>query len=135
VASEYKVEHVIVCDDVRREDNGKELLIGVYNHAIIVAEDPPYTLMKLCFRILVDLRSTGKKKMVFVINTPSGRDFLSAEGTVEAERAEKTSLILPIFPARLPELGIYTIKFALDGKPRKIGEFEVRRKAPEGEHN
>jgi hypothetical protein len=34
------VKHVVVCDDIRREDNGKEILIGVYSGGIIVPQFP-----------------------------------------------------------------------------------------------
>lgn len=37
---QLEVKHVIVCDDIRREDNGKEILIGVYSGGIVVPSFP-----------------------------------------------------------------------------------------------
>src|SRR2546426_965311 len=35
-----KIKNAVVCDDIRREDNGKELLIGVYSGGIVVPQFP-----------------------------------------------------------------------------------------------
>jgi hypothetical protein len=44
-----KIRQVVVCDDIRREINGKEILIGVYNAGIVVPNFP--TAMALSFWI------------------------------------------------------------------------------------
>lgn len=36
----FDAQTVIVCDDIRREDNGKSILIGVYNASILVQQFP-----------------------------------------------------------------------------------------------
>jgi hypothetical protein len=38
--AELKIISVLICDDVRREENGKEILIGVYSGDIIVTRFP-----------------------------------------------------------------------------------------------
>jgi hypothetical protein len=37
----------IVCDDIRREDNGKEIIIGVYSGSIVVPQFPATLLLSL----------------------------------------------------------------------------------------
>jgi hypothetical protein len=61
---------VLICDDIRREDNGKEIYLGVYSGGIIVPF-VPFILPKLCFvfhyQCDVDLRP---KSLAFVVQLP-----------------------------------------------------------------
>jgi hypothetical protein len=41
----------LVCDDIRREDTGKLLLIGVYSSAIIVGELPTALVLSLAVKL------------------------------------------------------------------------------------
>jgi hypothetical protein len=41
----------LVCDDVRREETGKLILIGVYSSAIIVGQLPAALLLSLVFKL------------------------------------------------------------------------------------
>ena len=42
--SPFDISAAVLCDDVRRENNGKHILIGVYLHSVLV-EDFPANLM------------------------------------------------------------------------------------------
>lgn len=46
-----KIRFGIVCDEVRREDNGKLLLIGVYSSSIIVQQLPAALVLALVIRV------------------------------------------------------------------------------------
>lgn len=37
---DFAIKTALVCDDIRREDNGKQILIGVYNDKILVPQFP-----------------------------------------------------------------------------------------------
>jgi hypothetical protein len=50
--SKIQVQHVIVCDDIRQESNGKQFLIGVYNDAILVPKFPAPLSLSFCIRFL-----------------------------------------------------------------------------------
>jgi hypothetical protein len=39
--------HVIFCDDIRREDNGKELLIGVYSGNLVISHLPAHLVLSV----------------------------------------------------------------------------------------
>lgn len=47
-----KVELALVCDDVRREDNGKLIIIGVYNRNIGVPQLPATLFLSLVVRLV-----------------------------------------------------------------------------------
>ncbi len=49
--SSFDIEYTLVCDDVRREDNGKWLYLGVYAHNILVAAVPTNLMLSLVFRL------------------------------------------------------------------------------------
>jgi hypothetical protein len=66
----YKITSLIICDDIRREASGKEILIGVYSKDIIV-KDIPTRLPQLSFRISVALEHANFKKMRFSLSSPS----------------------------------------------------------------
>lgn len=57
VQPHFRVRNVIVCDDIRMESNGKQLLIGVYTIDILVASFP--ARMRLSFWIDVDQSEPG----------------------------------------------------------------------------
>lgn len=52
------VKSVIICDDVRIEDNGKAILIGVYSGTITLRKMP--TAMRLAFWLLGEVEGEGK---------------------------------------------------------------------------
>jgi hypothetical protein len=45
--AQIKYDAVLICDDVRREDNGKLILIGVYHEGIVVPGYPATVLMRV----------------------------------------------------------------------------------------
>jgi hypothetical protein len=51
MVSGLEVGEGLVCDDVRREDNGKLLLIGVYSSSIIVGELPTALVLSLVVKL------------------------------------------------------------------------------------
>ncbi len=73
------IASVIICDDVRTEINGKEILIGVYNQALIVKE-LPFT-MRLTFRVSLTLKMPDQRTCSFAVSDPDGETLLSLEGT------------------------------------------------------
>jgi hypothetical protein len=60
----------VVCDDIRREDSGKELLIGVYSSEIIVPTVP--IILVLSFWIPIEINRPGKSQGHFrIVGTDS----------------------------------------------------------------
>lgn len=48
-----KIAYAILCDDVRREDNGKNIFIGVYANDIVFPSFPAVTTLRLVTRLLL----------------------------------------------------------------------------------
>lgn len=56
-------KHAIVCDDCRREDNGKLILIGVYARDVLLPNSP--TVMAVSCVIVAVADSTGRAEFDF----------------------------------------------------------------------
>jgi Family of unknown function (DUF6941) len=54
----FRVAAVVMCDDIRIEQNNKHILIGVYNGAIVVASFPAE--LQVCWWIQIFSDATGK---------------------------------------------------------------------------
>jgi hypothetical protein len=64
------VSSVIICDDVRKEINGKDFLIGVYSGTVNVPAYP--SLLSAAFWIEIEPHGIGTIPCRFRIDTPSG---------------------------------------------------------------
>src|SRR4051794_10219322 len=67
----FKIRSVILCDDVRQEVSGKEILIGVYNDVLIFGKMPS-ALTRLVCRVSLDLIPPRQAKANLLIVDPSG---------------------------------------------------------------
>ena len=73
-----KIEYAIVCDDVRREDNGKFIIIGAYGSDIQVSSIPANLRLSLLVAVrseiehqtLVSVRVNQDGKEIFEIPNP-----------------------------------------------------------------
>ena len=64
-----KLSTILLCDDVRKEDNGKEFLIGVYSGNILLSELP--TNLIVCLWLLAETRIAGDvEKEIRFLRTP-----------------------------------------------------------------
>lgn len=47
----YEILYALVCDDVRREDNGKWFYIGVYPYDLVLQDVPTQLVLRVIFRL------------------------------------------------------------------------------------
>jgi hypothetical protein len=57
--SEAKIRFAFICDDARREDNGKLIFIGVYGGSIVLSSFP----VSLVFCLVMNIESDRPKEM------------------------------------------------------------------------
>src|ERR1700722_1974046 len=69
--AELQILNTLVCDDVRLENNGKEILIGVYNGTVIV-DSVPTLLPTFSIRILLKPTEIREYNVHGAIIGPSG---------------------------------------------------------------
>jgi hypothetical protein len=123
-AENFDVVNAIICDDIRREDNGKAILIGVYGSNIILQSLP--ATLALSIWVHLDARFSGEKVINFrVIGT--ARNPIS-ELAVDANIARPGGVIVPIppFPVFLESEGELTVEMRVgDGAWVKIRALKV----------
>jgi hypothetical protein len=107
MASAIKVRGAVACDDIRTEENGKLIAIGVTNPIIGVTpegKNPPRGgkgSLPVHFLILLDVEKTGVHEVAFRTRTLDGRKGSGMQVTVEFTAAVK-NVPFPIGPLRVP---------------------------------
>lgn len=125
-----KIEYAIVCDDVRREDNGKFIIIGAYGSDIRVSSTPA----KLRLSLLVAARSETEHKTLFSIRvTQDGKPVFELPKPLEFSMpAQEIALFslggIPI-PAEIGKMLDFQVKFDR-GRYRSACKLQVRKKTP-----
>lgn len=117
-------KYSIMCDDVRQENNGKFLLIGVYMDAITVPQLPA-TIPGLTFfnRLQVD-RLGNYTLRAKVENAETGRGMAEAIIMMRIDQlpgSHGTAIIAPRFPnVQFDRAGSYTFSLTVDGEREPI---------------
>jgi hypothetical protein len=119
------VRSVIICDDVRREDNGKEILIGVYNDKIVIDRQPPFLLPTLCVRFVMKIDS-GEHKIDLSITGPDRNEIVKLTTNINVPTAEYlTAVSFRLTPFAITSLGNYHINLELGESQIGAHSFEV----------
>ena len=143
MAGEHEIvfDALVLCDDVRFENNGKLLLIGVYSDVVQVGK-LPLQMRSIGLAIKAKVVSTGRYQFAVSVADPQGNQLLDASGEINYEGEPGRTIWFPVVmgPALLTIEGPYTVRIALgDGAPvhetflvRKTGmpEVQVTEKKP-----
>ncbi len=126
MAEGYKFNYFLLCDDIRKEANGKEILIGVY-HDVLICPSFPAQLMQLHFRISLRLERTDFKLVNIIIRGPDEKDLLSTSGPIPQQRTEyQTIFDIGVVGVTFPSTGAYSVLLGLDRKPEVVAKFSLR---------
>jgi hypothetical protein len=126
-------EALVLCDDIRFENNGKLLLIGVYSDIVQVLK-LPLQLRSLGLAIRAKAMSAGRIAFSVTATDPQGNSLLEANGEMNYEGEPGRAIWLPIVmgPALLTTEGQYAVRIALGDAP-PIHETFVVKKTPSPE--
>lgn len=111
-----RIRFILLCDDVRREGNGKELLIGVYAGGIRFYGEGPGKLRQLCIRLEFE-QSGDNPETVFSleITSPSGAKVINLQGhTIATANNKRGAVVISHLDLVLYEAGAYLIKAMAD---------------------
>lgn len=104
----------LVCDDVRREDNGKEILIGVYTGAIAMPKLPAN--LPLCLWLHLQTHGNGEIKLEFRVIGPAEKELAHGEAMVGFVDSDlPASLALPKLPLALESEGMLDFQWRQTG--------------------
>jgi hypothetical protein len=128
-------DSLVLCDDVRFENNGKLLLIGVYSDLVQVV-NLPLQMRSIGLAIKARVLETGKFAFAVSVADPQGNKLLDANGELNYEGEPGRAIWFPVVmgPALLTIEGTYTVRISLGDAAfveetflvRKSGVPEVR---------
>src|SRR6185437_1672746 len=107
---------VIVCDDLRKEVNGKDILIGVYAGDIVLASFPAWFPCALWIEI--ETVETGEYELLFRLSL-TGKPHLQFKVRMEVQQPGTTGLGLPGLQLQAENESELIIE-ALDGEDWKV---------------
>jgi uncharacterized protein DUF6941 len=84
----FELRSFLVCDDVRREITGKEILIGVYADAMVFPAFPA-TIRQIVFRVSGVVSTKEATEIAFRIEDENGNPKGEAAGTMPAAAAPR----------------------------------------------
>lgn len=104
----------LLCDGQRREDNGKRLLLGVYDHTIVAARKPAFLAPRLVGAF--EFVKPGKHTLHFRVEGPStkGVGDLTSDEAIEA--GGYVDFEVPV-PTLLLEPGEIRLDWRIDDEP------------------
>lgn len=114
---------IVFCDDIRREDNGKAILIGVYTSDLIPGALPTNLLLSLW----LDLRGVpeGHHKVKISVVPPTG-EALSIPGEIDVQAPDRpTALMFVGLPILLKEAGLIKVLIDISGNEVVAGQLAV----------
>jgi hypothetical protein len=121
-------ESLVLCDDIRHENNGKLLFVGVYSDLVQVAK-LPLQMRSLGLAVKAKVFSTGKMTFSVSVGDPNGNTLIDANGELNYDGEVGHVIWLPIVvgPALLPTEGVYTVRIALGDNAPIHEKFFVRK--------
>lgn len=119
----------MICDDVRVENNGKTIIIGIYHDNIIVS-GLPFVMPQLVTWTKWDVAKGPIKNFEFTITAPDGKVMGHFTGKPSAKSSGKKAILqIAISPFVIKEAGEYRIDAKINETDCHIGSFEVQLKA------
>ena len=119
------LRHTLICDELRIENNGKLILIGVYGEHIIVPQIP-FVFPSMTFVQWLD--SERPDQMQFrssVSHLESGQEIAQAAGMIQIPTKGTGLAVIGFRPIRFDRLGAYTFTVTYEGQEPIATPFEV----------
>lgn len=130
--SKVSINYVLMCDDIRTEDNGKAIIIGLYNNAMSVPAGINAFVGPLVFVISCGLPSGESVDVKLWIEGPSGRlveqNFGALTDPSEANGLP-SQIVWRLFPWSSQGLGTFKLHLTEDDVDRVIYQFEIQERA------
>lgn len=98
------VKSAIICDDIRTEDNGKRLLIGVYTGDILFTEFPVAFAPSIMLEFVPFVQG-GAMEFEMKLEAPTGKKSRASPGSLEIANQTRAVLIVNFQPVDLLEPG------------------------------
>jgi len=122
----FEHKYTILCDDVRREDNGKLIVLGMYFGVITVPQFPSILPTLTVLSVFQADRPGNFPFTLKVQRLETGRAILEAQGFAGVQQPGPAVLPVKFGPVRLDESGAYSIVTEIQGQSGVIvNDFSV----------
>lgn len=126
MASNARFMSVLISDDCRKEDNGKDIAIGIYTGSII-SSAIPIVLPTLALRFEVVPAKNKYDNVIVFVKKPDGNDLAHIKASLEFKHANAPgAFFLKFGPVSFDVEGTYRIFLGMDEEAEPISEFIVR---------
>ena len=109
-------EYVVLCDEVRQENNGKFILIGVYAPDMTVTQLPATLAFLTFFVVMTDDRPDQHQFRLQVANLETGQVVAQGMGGFQSQRPGMVVLPIRIGPIQFASAGAYTFSLNMDNE-------------------
>lgn len=129
-----KHKYTIVCDEVRREDNGKLIIIGVYQKVIAIPQ-LPFMLPTLTFFQSLESDRPGTWSLrIKIQHLETGKNLLEGMGQMTFQQPGEGVNQLKFGNVPITALGAYNFVIDVEGQNEPIiTAFEVQLNIPQSQ--
>lgn len=128
MSSETYVQNVLLCDDIRTENNGKEIAIGIYAGAIAVPQIPAF-FPNLIIRFELFFGGTVQTEINFKLTDPAGNILLKQKLPVKFFDWEMPGSVSAALQGLIfPIAGKYTISTSISEETWEDQRFFIVKK-------
>jgi hypothetical protein len=127
--------HVVFCDDVRQEIDGKLTLVGVYNGNLTVFGEFPAVLPKLCLVVWLNSPMTNfvTWTKITLVGAPLGDvrpeldlgEMSKPSFVPQGATRRQLTAVLPLAPCTLTEAGTIIVNAEMECGMLSIGKLKI----------
>lgn len=122
------VSAVIICDDVRKENTGKDILIGVYSGTVNVPAYP--TTFPAALWIEIEPEGIGIVRCEFAITTPSGNPPMKVGFDLDVREPGTAVFVMGGVPLTLERDGELVISATIGSDPERVVKRKPVKRVP-----
>lgn len=118
--------YTLVCEDVRVENTGKFIILGLFTNGIGTTQIP-FPLPSLTFFHALQIQQPGQFKFKMrVSHLDNGNLIAQVEGGFAAPQAAEIAFPIKIPNPQFNAFGIYTVSLEIEGQPEPfLTQFQV----------
>lgn len=118
-------KYTLICDDVRQENNGKFIVIGLYTGGITVPQIP-FGFPFLTFFVCVEADTPGTFSIRLRLESlEQGRRLIEGMGALTVQRPGIAATPIKMGPVQLQATGAYNFVAQIEGQAEIVTSFEV----------
>ena len=120
------LKYTLVCDDVRREDNGKLMVVGLYTPNITIPQ-LPFVLPTLTFLQCLESDRPGNWSVKMRLqHLETGRNVMEAHGMMPFPQPGIAMAPVKLGNIQIRDVGAYNFVVEIEGQPNPlITDFSV----------